>query len=160
MNGQAQAQGAGWQPADRGQRIVAAAIDGGMAFFIAALPYVGGLIAAAYILVRDGLDVSFMPRQSLGKRLLGIQAVGRDGRPLDLTRSIQRNIPLAVAFVAPVFAVLPIVGGTMALILALCGAVLGIMEIVFVLTDPHVRRLGDKLADTVVVVAEEGARRP
>ncbi len=160
VNGHGQGQDSGWQPADRGRRIVAATVDGVIAFFVSVVPLIGGLVAAAYMLVRDGLDVPFLPHQSLGKKLLGIQAVGRDGRPLDLGQSVARNMTLGVAFVASFFTILPVIGNTVAVVMGLFGGVLGIIELVLILVDPQNRRLGDKMADTHVILKDRTGGTP
>ena len=61
--------------ADIGKRIVAAIIDAVAAGFVGIilnliLTPVGGLVAAGYWLVRDGLDFDFMKGRSLGKQVM------------------------------------------------------------------------------------------
>ncbi len=155
MNMQGQVAGAGLKHADQGRRIIAAAIDGGVAMLLALLhPAVGGILAAAFMLLRDGLNIPSMSYQSPGKRAVGIQAVRVDGRPMDPATSIQRNLPLAIVYFGGLFALFPIVGKFLAPLLALSGAGLGILELVLVLTDPDGKRLGDRLAATMVISVE------
>ncbi len=157
MEVQGQGEAPGFEKADEGKRIVAAAIDGALAAIVMLVPFIGGLVAAAYVLVRDGLDVPYLYHQSFGKKIMGIQAVTLDGHALDLSASIMRNLPLAVGYLGSVFVLIPILGWLLAVVVGLLGVVLGILEIVLVLTDPDGRRLGDKLAETWVVIM---ARRP
>ena len=140
--------------ADIGRRMVAAMVDGFLVGIIAIVPLIGPLIAAAYLLVRDGLNVEFMKQQSLGKKAVGIHAVRWDGKPADLATSITRNLPLAIIFVAPIFGIVPGVGRYVALLIGLIGIAVGVWEIVLVLTDPQGFRLGDKLARTRIVLSQ------
>ena len=56
--------------ADVGKRIIAAIIDAVIAIIVGFIPFVGGLVATAYWLVRDGLDIDFMDQRSIGKKLV------------------------------------------------------------------------------------------
>lgn len=143
---------AGQPGIDLGKRIVAAAIDGAIAAFVTALiPILGGLLAAVYMLLRDGLDVEFMKHQSLGKKLVGLRAVRLDGQPMDMASSVKRNLPLVITFFCGIFAILPTAGSLVAGLICLVGTGFGIGEIVLVVTDPQARRLGDKIARTEVI---------
>ena len=131
--------------ADLGKRAFAIIIDGVLAGIVAVIPVVGGLVAAAYMLLRDGLDVDFMKQRSLGKKLMGLRPVTLDGSPMDITASIKRNWIFAIGAIV---SVVPILG----LILApLIGRIVGIVEIVLVITKDDGRRWGDQLAGTQVV---------
>lgn len=109
------------------------------------IPIVGALAGAAYMLVRDGLEVDFMDRRSLGKKVMKLRPVRLDGQPMDIGASAKRNIPFAIG---PVIMIIPILGWILGPIVALA---IGIIEIVLVLTDAEGRRLGDKWAETKVI---------
>ena len=131
--------------ADLGKRFVAILIDGLIAGVIGLVPVVGGLVGAAYMLVRDGLDFDFMPNRSLGKKLMGLRPVCMDGSPVDVSVSVKRN----VIFAAPmVLMVLPVIGWVL---MPLASLIVGIIEIVLVLNSDDGRRWGDKFADTKVI---------
>ena len=70
--------------ADTGKRIVAAVIDCIVAAILNAVPAIGGLVAAAYWLLRDGLDISFMDRRSIGKKVMKLRPIRLDGQPMTI----------------------------------------------------------------------------
>ncbi|HAK55876.1 MAG TPA: RDD family protein [Acidobacteria bacterium] len=143
--------GAGDAPkAELGKRFVAAIIDAVIAVVVGFIPLVGGLAATAYWLVRDGMDLDFMDRRSIGKRLVKIRPVRLDGAPMDVATSMKRNWMFALGGIAQLLA-FTIIGLFVAIPLFLVAFVIGIVEIVLVVVDPDSRRLGDKLAVTRVV---------
>ncbi len=120
------------KPADLVTRFVAALID-------------VVIVGAAYMLVRDGLDLEFMNRRSLGKKLLGLRPIRLDGQPMDLASSIKRNAAFALG---PLLSAIPILG----LLLGPFTAMLVLMvEVAMLVVDDDRRRLGDRLGNTVVV---------
>ncbi len=136
--------------ADIGKRFVAALIDGVLSSVVGmVIPVVGGLVGAAYMLVRDGLDVDFMKERSLGKQFMKLRPVRTDGKPMDIATSVRRNIPFAIG---PLIMVIPILGWVVGPIVALAIAAI---EVVLIVTDPEGRRLGDKFADTKVIEVAE-----
>ena len=136
--------------ADLGKRAVAAIVDWAITWVVALIiPFLGGIIGAAYILLRDGFNISFMDRRSLGKKLLKLRPTTLDGSPVDLVVSMKRNWVFAVG---PLLMIFPIVGWILGSII---GLVLGIIEIILVLTDPEGRRMGDKMANTKVIEVED-----
>ncbi len=137
--------------ADLGKRFIAALIDGLLAGGVSIIPFIGGIIGAAYILLRDGLELEFMDRRSIGKKLLKLRPVRLNGQPMDVETSIKRNLPLCIGAVGSIFWIIPVLGWILALVLAVVGLFVAIVELVMVLTDPEGRRLGDKLGDTKVV---------
>lgn len=88
--------------------------------------FIFGLVAPAYLLLRDGIFPKF-PGQGLGKKALKIMVVNAEtGEPIKWLDSVKRQI----------FMLIPIVN---------------IVEIILLFTDPDGRRLGDKVANTIVV---------
>ena len=132
------------QLADKGIRVAGYFIDvlpTLLVIFVAWIPIMGlifaGLILVPYWLLRD------ITGASLGKLLLGLKVVGRDGRPASTGARILRNLPIAVG---PMCMLIPVLG------YILTGPVAGIMvltEAVMLLTQGE--RLGDRLAGTTVV---------
>jgi uncharacterized RDD family membrane protein YckC len=141
--------------ADLAKRFIAALIDGLLAGGVSLIPFIGGIIGAAYILVRDGLELEFMDRRSIGKKLLKLRPVRADGQPMDPEASIKRNITLCIGAVGAIFWVIPILGWIIAILLGLVGLVVAVIEMVLVLTDPQGMRMGDKLAGTRVIEVNE-----
>jgi uncharacterized RDD family membrane protein YckC len=139
--------------ADLTKRFIAALIDGiigaVLSFLVGlAVPFVGGILGAAYILLKDGLDIEFMDKRSIGKKVMKLRPIRLDGGTMDINTSIMRNWPLAVGSIISIIPILGWVFGPLAAI------VFGIIELVLVLTDPEGRRLGDKFAGTRVIEAE------
>lgn len=141
--------------ADLGKRLIAGLIDGVLAGGVSLIPGIGGIIAAAYMLVRDGLEVDFMPRRSIGKKVMELKPVRLDGAPVDLQTSAMRNWMFALGGVTALLVIIPVIGWLLMIPVGLAALGLVIVEIVLVLTDDQGRRLGDKMAKTIVVAAED-----
>ncbi len=135
---------------DLGQRFLAAFIDVVIAVVIGFVPIIGGIAATAYWLLRDGLDLEFMDRRSIGKKMMKLRPVTLDGSPVDMVTSMKRNWMFALGGVTQFFA-LTIIGLLIAVPLGLLALLIGIVEIVLVVTDQDSRRLGDRIAGTKVV---------
>ena len=124
-------------------RYIARTID----FLIAAamalvLPPVGPLAGLLYILIADG----FREGQSPGKHLIGLKVVGIDGdKPITFMESILRNIPFAIAYL---FLIIPFLGW---IFLIIIGIPILLFESYLVCTDEKARRMGDTIAQTMVV---------
>jgi len=135
---------------DLGKRAVAAIIDAVVAAVVGLVPFVGGIAATAYWLVRDGMDIDFMDHRSIGKKVMKLRPVTLDRQPLDLVTSAKRNWMFALGGLTQFFA-MTIIGIVLAIPLAMAAFVIGIVEIVLVLTDAEGRRMGDKMAGTMVI---------
>jgi uncharacterized RDD family membrane protein YckC len=133
--------------ADLTKRFIAALIDNVLASLVSFIPF-GGIIGAAYILLKDGLEFEFMDKRSIGKKLMKLRPVRLDGGSMDITTSIARNWPLAIG---SVLSIIPVLGALIAIPIVI---VISIVEFVLVLTDPEGRRLGDRLAGTKVIEVE------
>jgi uncharacterized RDD family membrane protein YckC len=137
--------------AEPATRALAFGIDFGVAVVLGLVPWVGGLFAAGYWLVRDGLELEFMDRRSIGKRILRIRPVTLDGSAVDLGVSARRNWMFALFGVGRFLMQITILGPLGAVIVAGVGLVLTAVEGWLVFTDPDGRRLGDGIANTRVV---------
>ncbi|MCR4402705.1 MAG: RDD family protein [Firmicutes bacterium] len=141
--------------ADLGKRFLAALIDGVISGVLSmVIPVLGGLLGAAYTLTKDALVFQLTKdtqwkNKSIGKKLMGLQVANLAGGDVDVSMSVKRNVTLAVG---PLFAALPPLGFLLA---PLIGGILGFIEVVLVLTDADGRRLGDRWANTQVVLAPE-----
>jgi uncharacterized RDD family membrane protein YckC len=132
--------------AEAGKRIAAAMMDGIPAYVISFIPYIGGLISAAYLALRDGLPLSPEGGQSLGKRLFQLRAVRLpDNAPCDYGASLLRNLPFLVP---ALLMVRPGIGWFFGSVLWV--AVL-VVEILLVIADENGQRIGDRLAKTQVI---------
>ena len=140
--------------ADLGKCFIAVIIDAVIAVFVGFIPIIGGLIATAYWLVRDGLDVDFMDHRSLGKKLVKLRPVTLDGSPVDIMTSMKRNWMFALVGVSQMLAY-TIVGLLIAIPLLMVVFVIAIVEVTLVVTDSEGRRFGDKFANTKVIEVED-----
>ncbi|HEY9429037.1 MAG TPA: RDD family protein [Gemmatimonadaceae bacterium] len=136
---------------DTGKRIVAAVIDCIVAAILNAVPAIGGLVAAAYWLLRDGLDVTFMDRRSIGKKVMKLRPIRLDGQPMDIETSARRNWMFALGGVIWFLKYIFILGWLLIGPVLLAAIVLGFYELYRVITDPQGRRLGDTMAGTKVI---------
>lgn len=137
--------------AELSTRIIAGLIDTGLAIVVGFIPFIGGLAATAYWLVRDGLEVEGLRHRSVGKKLMGLRPVRLDGASMDLATSARRNWPFAFGGVVQILMFIPFVGWLLMIPVALVALVVGITEIVLILSGG--RRLGDRTAGTRVVKA-------
>lgn len=139
---------------------MAALLDGIIATALTALlggaPVLGGLVGGIYLIGRDGFEFGPLHFRSVGKYVMGLGLVRRDGRPVTLETSVQRNWMLGLSSVASLFVIVPIVGGALASLLSLGGLGLILFEIYNVFNDPAGRRWGDRLGNTRVVEAGDG----
>ncbi|NLG08978.1 MAG: RDD family protein [Deinococcales bacterium] len=131
---------------DVGRRVIAYVIDWAIAMVLYAVVatvagFLGSLVGAAYMLLRDGFEFEFMNGRSLGKRLMNLTVSRDDGGKMDLATSARRNWPLAIGM-------LPL--GFLWLLLAPVAVIIGLYEAYNVLTATDGRRWGDKMAHTRV----------
>ncbi len=155
-NGQTDPGGADFRPndvgkADLSKRFIAAVIDAAIAFVIGFIPFIGGLIGAAYWLVRDGLELDFMDGRSVGKKIMKLRPVRLDGLPMDIPTSVKRNWMFSLGGVIQVLLFIPILGWLLMIPVAFVALGLGLFEIYKVVTDAQGRRLGDSMGGTKVI---------
>jgi uncharacterized RDD family membrane protein YckC len=145
--------------ADLVKRFLAILIDGiivGIAGMIVGfIPFIGGPIAGVlvggYWLMRDGLDLEFADKRSIGKKVLKLRAVRLDGQPMDRNVSMKRNLPLAIYAVGYFCWIVPILGHLVSIPIFAVGGIINLIEGILVLTDAEGRRWGDKMAGTKVI---------
>ena len=144
--------------ADLGPRLGAALIDVLITLMVSVIPFLGGLLACAYWLLRDGLNINGLNRRSLGKAAMGLRPVTLDGQPLNITTSIGRNCMLGgaslAAAIGPIAVILPFIGVLLFGLAVFLALIVFAVELVTMLVDVEHRRLGDKLAGTRVVSAD------
>lgn len=138
--------------ADVGRRIVAILIDFGIAIILSVvIPAVGGLLAAAYMVARDGLELDFMHHRSVGKHLMKLSLVNVDGQPHDLMTSVRRNWMFGLGPIVTLLLFIPILGWILIPFVVFAAIALIITELILALTDGEGRRLGDKWSGTMLV---------
>ena len=141
--------------ADLTKRAIAAVIDFAIASLLSRIPFVGWFAGIGYILVRDGLDVEMVNRQSVGKKVMGLKTVRLDGEAMDIPASVRRNWMFALGTLASFFVWVPILGFVAVIIAALLSFLIGVYEIYLVFTESEGRRWGDSFAGTKVIETDE-----
>lgn len=139
--------------ADPVKRAIAFVIDAVVASIVSVIPFIGGIIGALYMLLRDALPVEALQYKSLGKKLINMKVVmveNPSARP-DYAASSKRNWMFALGPVIGLLVFIPIIGWVLIPIVGLVALVLGIIEIIKVFTDPKGMRMGDNMAGTMVV---------
>ncbi len=138
------------EKAETSKRVLAALIDALIGWVVVFIPVIGALIGALYLLFKDAAPYQVMKQdewknKSVGKKLMGIEVETTDGSVVDLATSAKRNIPLTIG---TFIAIIPVLGWIIGPLVAL---VLGIIELILVLTDKDGRRIGDRFGETRVV---------
>lgn len=145
--------------ADVGKRAVAFLIDAAIAslsfWVLALLPgvgwFVGGLVAAAYMLLRDGLNLDSAQGRSVGKKLMNLQVVHGAASVVDFSTSARRNWTVALSEVSTLLLMVPSpLNILLAILLGIVGFVALAFEVFLVVTSVDGRRWGDRLAGTKV----------
>jgi len=145
--------------ADLAKRFIAFLIDVIPAIIVGIIfgliPFIGGPIAGIVVggwwLVRDGLDLDFADKRSIGKKIMKLRPVRLDGQPMDINTSVKRNIPIAIYCVGYLLWVVPVLGHLVSLPIFAIGGIINLIEAVLVATDAEGRRWGDKMAGTKVI---------
>ncbi len=140
--------------ADLTKRFVAIIIDAAIAGILSLIPAVGGLVGAAYMLLRDGFDFEFMDGRSVGKKLMKLRPVKADGQKMTLEDSAKRNWPLMFGALVSVLLFIPVLGWILIPIVIIASLVIAVVELISVINDSEGRRWGDKLAGTKVIEVE------
>ena len=141
--------------ADLSKRFIAALIDIIPAFVVGLIPVIGGVLGAAYILVRDGLELDFADRRSIGKKVMKLRPVRLDGQPMNLETSIKRNLPFCVGVIGMIFSPIPLLGLLIAIVVGILALIIALIELLLVVSDAEGRRMGDKFAGTKVIEVNE-----
>ncbi len=125
------------------ERASAKFIDLAFALILASvLSPVGPAAGLVYSLIDDGL----MDGRSIGKWLVGIKVVDiSTNKPCSIHKSILRNIPFGFAVL---MFIIPVIGLFLFIFIGLSVVA---VETYFLYTDMGSMRIGDTLADTIVV---------
>jgi uncharacterized RDD family membrane protein YckC len=143
--------GGGMVKADLAKRFIAALIDGVIAAVVSFIPLVGSIAGAAYMLLRDGLELEFMDGRSVGKKVMKLRPITNDGSKMTIEKSIRRNWMFALGAFNGILLFIPILGWLLIIVLSIAGLLIGLFEVFKVLTDAEGRRIGDNMAGTKVV---------
>ena len=109
----------------------------------------GSILGFLYSITADGLPMKTWKGQSVGKKLMGIQVLSGSQknakRQSRLKTSIIRNAPVGIV---TFLMIIPFWGWILALML---GIPLGLIEISLMIREDRRQRLGDVMAESVVV---------
>ncbi len=125
------------------ERASAKFIDVAFALILASVVSpIGPAVGLVYSLIADGL----MEGRSIGKWLVGIKVIDiTTNKPCSIHKSILRNIPFGFAIL---MFIVPVIGLFLFIFIGL--SIIGV-ETYFLYTDLGSMRIGDTLADTIVV---------
>ena len=139
--------------ADPVKRIIAFVIDAVASIIVGFIPFVGGIIGALYMLLRDALPIEALEYKSIGKKLLKLSVVKTEepASKIDYATSARRNWMFALGPIMLFFLFIPIIGWIIDILLGIAVLILVIIEIVKLFTNEKGLRLGDKMAGTMVI---------
>jgi len=139
--------------ADPVKRIIAFVIDAVASMIVGFIPFIGGIIGALYMLLRDALPIEALEYKSIGKKLLKISVVKTEepASKIDYATSARRNWMFALGPIMLFFLFIPIIGWIIDILLGIAVLILVIIEIVKLFTNEKGLRLGDKMAGTMVI---------
>ena len=139
--------------ADPVKRIIALVIDAVAAMMIGLIPFVGGIIGALYMLLRDALPIEALEYKSIGKKLLKLSVVNIEDptSKIDYTASAKRNWMFALGPMMMFFLFIPILGWIIDILIGIAVFILAIIEIIKIFSDEKGVRLGDNMAGTMVI---------
>ena len=142
--------------ADPVKRIIAFVIDAVASMIVGLIPFVGGIIGALYMLLRDALPIEALEYKSIGKKLLKLSVVNIEDptSKIDYAASAKRNWMFALGPIMMFFLFIPILGWIIDILIGIGGLILIIIEIIKIFSDEKGVRLGDKLAGTMVIEKE------
>jgi hypothetical protein len=139
--------------ADPVKRIIAFVIDAVAALIVGLIPFVGGIIGALYMLLRDALPIEALEYKSIGKKLLKLSVVNIEDptSKIDYTASAKRNWMFALGPMMMFFLFIPILGWIIDILIGIAVFILAIIEIIKIFSDEKGVRLGDNMAGTMVI---------
>jgi uncharacterized membrane protein len=139
--------------ADPVKRMIAFVIDALASMIVGFIPFVGGIIGALYMLLRDALPIEAFEYKSIGKKLLKLSVVNIEDptSKIDYAASAKRNWMFALGPMMMFFLFIPILGWIINILIGIAVFILIIIEIIKIFSDEKGVRLGDKLAGTMVI---------
>ncbi len=144
------------EKAQLSNRVIAALIDGLIAWVFVVIPVIGGIVSVVYILLKDAILYQITKdeqwkNKSIGKKIMSLEVQSLAGETIDFALSAKRNITITLGnFIA----IIPLIGWIIGPIVAM---ILVIIELVLLLSDNRGQRLGDRWAKTTVVSTVVGA---
>ena len=139
--------------ADPVKRIIAFVIDAVASMIVGFIPFVGGIIGALYMLLRDALPIEALEYKSIGKKLLKLSVVNIEDptSKIDYIASAKRNWMFALGPMMMFFLFIPILGWIIDILIGIAVFILVIIEIIKIYSDEKGVRLGDNMAGTMVI---------
>ena len=135
------------------KRIIAFVLDALAAMIVGFIPFVGGIIGALYLLLRDALPIEALEYCSIGKKLMKLRVVNIENptSKIDYAASAKRNWMFALGPIMLFFLFIPILGWILDIFIGIAVFVLAIIEIIKIFSDEKGIRLGDQMAGTMVI---------
>lgn len=135
------------------KRIIAFIIDSAISMVVGFIPFIGGIVGALYMLLRDALPIEALEYNSVGKKLLKLSVVKQDDPTarIDYAASAKRNWMFALGPIMLILVFIPILGWILDIVIGIGILVLVIIEIIKIFSDEKGIRLGDRMAGTVVI---------
>jgi uncharacterized RDD family membrane protein YckC len=125
------------------ERMLAFLIDYLIAFALFFIPYAGPVLSFLYLIFRDGIKL--LGNKSIGKKIMKIRAINDcTHTPATLWISFKRNL----IFLPNILLVLPY---NMKYAVLMLNFLLLLIEVYFLYTSSDSQRLGDNIADTIVI---------
>lgn len=158
--------------ADNAKRIIAIILDCIFAFLIyipfmllGLIPFagilfslIGMVIYIGYMGLRDALPIADLGGASPGKKIMGIKAVQQDGSNCTYEISFKRNLPFVIpAALSLIPTLIPVIGVIIGAIFSVVSLVVMLVELYKVMTDEQGKRIGDIIANTMVVEVPKAA---
>jgi uncharacterized RDD family membrane protein YckC len=127
------------------ERMLAFAVDYLIALGLFFIPYAGPYLSFLYMLCRDG--IKFLNYKSIGKKLFKIKVIHGNDLHASLWQSVKRNL----VFLPNVMLLLP---GNYKYAVLIINIITMLIEVYLLYTSSDTQRMGDNIADTLVI--EEG----
>ena len=139
--------------ADPVKRIIAFVIDAVISMIVGFVPFIGAIIGAAYMLLRDALPIEALNFKSVGKKLINLKVINESdpSAKIDYATSAKRNWMFALGPIMMLFVFIPVLGWIVDIFLAIAVFIIVIIEVIKLFTDPKGKRIGDNMAQTMVI---------
>lgn len=137
------------------KRVFAKVIDILLVVFLGRIPLVGGagsVLGFLYSLVADAFATKNVQGQSLGKKILRIRVASGNGHQTRMARlktSVLRNAPVGIV---TFLMIIPVWGWILSLLI---GVPLFLIELSLMIKADRHQRLGDVMAESVVLDCEQ-----
>jgi uncharacterized RDD family membrane protein YckC len=127
------------------ERMLAFAVDYLIAFGLLFIPYAGSALSFLYLVCRDG--IKFLNYKSLGKKIFRIKVIRGNELHANLWQSVKRNL----IFLPNCLLMFP---GNYKYAVLVINITTMLIEVYLLFTSSDTQRMGDNMADTLVIEEE------